>query len=111
MGSIFVFLIIVFAQAYHPGIAKSFEIECSTGKRKRDDDQTIEESLSKKAKLLGQKEFNDFVVQYVIDGVLPISHVETVAFNTFMGNLAPGFTLYFFKLFIVIKQYVSQDEM
>ena len=82
----------------HPGLLYSFDEACRKGsKRKRDDTRqlSIEESFAEKppkakVKTFTQEEFDDFVVNYVIDGVLPLQHVESEAFTTLMNNVAPG---------------------
>jgi hypothetical protein len=37
-----------------------------------------------------QKEFDHYICNYIVDSVLPISHVQTESFKEFMEQLAPG---------------------
>ncbi len=46
----------------------------------------------KKPKLsfYSQEEFDTFVVDYIVDSVLPLRHVDTEPFKTFMERVAAG---------------------
>lgn len=60
---------------------------------------TIEASFSanvNKRKLFTQAEFDEWVVSYVIDSVLPIRHVDTEPFIELMKNVAPGTSQHLF---------------
>jgi hypothetical protein len=37
-----------------------------------------------------QKEFDQYGSNYIVDGVLPLNHVETESFKELMQPLAPG---------------------
>jgi hypothetical protein len=37
-----------------------------------------------------QKEFDQYVSNYIVDGVLPLNHVETESFKELMQQLAPS---------------------
>lgn len=43
-----------------------------------------------KLKIFTQDEFDNYIVNYVIDSVLPLQHVDCEAFTILMRNVAPG---------------------
>ncbi|EFX69934.1 hypothetical protein DAPPUDRAFT_257830 [Daphnia pulex] len=40
-----------------------------------------------------QKEFDQYVSNYIVDGVLPLNHVETESFKELMQQLAPALSV------------------
>lgn len=103
-------------ESKHPGLVSAFKEACEKKlkgalKRKRDDESdcaevesaeelpsvsaskqpSIRDSLLKKVKMtFTQESFDNFIVEYIVDGVLPTSHVETAHFRKLMDRLAPG---------------------
>ncbi|KAI9553783.1 putative zinc finger BED domain-containing protein 6-like [Daphnia sinensis] len=98
----------------HPGLLSSFKAACLRGesqpkKRKCDEvvdldgiennpskrQATIQESLTLKLRkppkpVLTQEEFDNVVLNYVVDSVLPLRHVETDPFRELMKKVSPN---------------------
>ncbi len=93
----------------HLGLLLSFDIACKevpSAKRKLNDSSvetedskrqvSLQEAFSspkpKKPRLhfFSQEEFDNYVVDYVVDSVMPLRHVDTNPFRTFMLRVAQG---------------------
>ncbi len=56
---------------------------------------SLEEAMAQKPKepklsFYTQEEFGTFVVDYIVDSVLPLRHVDTEPFKTFIERIAEG---------------------
>jgi hypothetical protein len=114
----------------HPGLLSSFKAACIRGeqtpsKRNREEDSdtadlqvnkrqaTIQDSLTLplikplRPVALSQEEFDDVVLNYIVDSVLSLRHVETEPFRELMKQVSPSMIPLFFILnyFIIIMLY------